>query len=414
MRVNVYGSGLSAWVASACLARVGNDVEHCEAQTGEASAIMDENGLQGLIQQQIQQGRLATKPIEESQQADVHWLAFDPVEKASAERVIQKLVDEESNNVLIINQCNFGVGSTQQLKEQLGNNGDIVYIPDNLQEGHAVDGFNNPDRLIIGLDEGSNLVRVKVLLRPFIANLTAMQLVTTAEAEFTKFATTGMLALRLGYMNELANLAEKSGVDISVVQKGMGLDPRVGPNYLSPGCGFGGQNFQAYLSTFTRIFQKEHQSSLLQTVVEENEKQKELLFRKFWRFYNGDLNGKSVAIWGASFKPGTASIDHAPSINIIRALVSQGVTVHVHDPQSINNVKELFERENLVVYHDDHMQAVKNVDALMLVTEWPLYWSPDYTFLLNSMQTPLVIDGRNIFDKEAMIDNGFKYIGVGR
>jgi UDPglucose 6-dehydrogenase len=417
VKINVYGAGLSACVAAASLAKVGNDVMLYGASLGDdaggMSTVLDEYGLQELIQVQMDQGRLNTCALEESSSAQVHWLALAPVEQHLAESIIHQLVEKGVEDALIINQCNFGVGSTNRLKTLLGKHGDVVYIPDNLQEGRALDGFNNPTRLIIGLDEGGDLVRVKSVLRPFITNLSAMQLMTSAEAEFTKFATTGMLALRLGYMNELASLAEKSGVDISIVQEGMGLDSRIGPNYLSPGCGFGGQNFQAYLSAFTETFQKD-QLSLLQTVVKENEKQKELLFRQFWQFYKGDLEGRAVALWGVAFKPGTASIDHAPSIKIINALISQGVAVHVHDPEALKNIRALFADEALVVCHDDHMQAVEGVDALMLATEWPLYWSPDYSMLLGSMRTPLVIDGRNIFDKDAMKNNGFHYIGVGR
>jgi UDPglucose 6-dehydrogenase len=418
MKINVYGAELSAWVAAASLAKVGNDVVLCGSSFDGGMESMppalDEYGLLALVEQEMAQGRLTTSALGEScVTTQIHWLALDPVEQPLAESIIQQLVKSGVEDILIINQCNFGVGSTKRLKTLLGQQGDVVYIPDNLQEGRALEGFNKPTSLIMGLDEGADLIRVKSLLRPFLTHLGAMQLMTSAEAEFTKFATTGMLALRLGYMNELANLAENSGVDISIVQEGMGADPRIGPNYLSPGCGFGGQNFQAYLSVFTDTFQQ-NQRSLLQTVVQENEKQKELLFRQFWQFYKGDLNGKSVALWGAAFKPGTASIDHAPSIKIIQALISQGVTVQVHDPEALKNIKRLFAEEELVVCHDDHMQAAEGVDALMLVTEWPLYWSPDYSRLKNGMNSPLVIDGRNIYDKEAMKNSGFHYIGVGR
>jgi len=223
-----------------------------------------------------------------------------------------------------------------------------------------------------------------------------------------------MLALRLGYINELANLADQLNVDISVVQEGMGSDPRVGHHYLAPGCGFGGQNFAAYVSTFSGILQQQRETSLLKTVLDENELQKELLFRKLWQYYQGDIRGKTVAIWGASFKPGTASIDHAPSIKVIDALISQGVRVRLHDPEAVANLQLHYRDEELITYAEELLEAAEGADALLLVTEWAEYWSPDYVGLLAKMRTPLIIDGRNIFDRDMLTQYGFEYIGVGR
>ena len=203
-------------------------------------------------------------------------------------------------------------------------------------------------------------------------------------------------------------------MDISVVQDGMGADPRVGHHYLAPGCGFGGQNFAAYVSTFSGILQQQRERSLLKTVLDENELQKELLFRKLWQYYQGDIKGKTVAIWGASFKPGTASIDHAPSIKIIDALVSQGVNVRIHDPEAVANLQLHYRDESLIQYMEEPLLAAEGADALLLVTEWPEYWSPDYVKLRAMMNTPLIIDGRNIFDKDMLEQYGFEYIGVGR
>ena len=307
MRINVYGGGLSAWVAAACLAKVGNDVVIDEMAgqqqlaLGELSVIADEPGLLPLIKQQITAGRLVRRQRDAHVATTVHWLALQPSEKLIAERVVGGLSASGVTALLIINQCNFAVGATQGLQVCLAGSGDVVYVPDNLQEGSAIQGFTQPKRVILGLDNDDALVKARALFRPFTVNLDALQLMSSREAEFTKFAITGMLAIRLGYINELANLADLLKVDISVVQEGMGSDPRVGPNYLSPGCGFGGQNFDAYVSTFSSILQQQRGGSLLKAVVDENEQQKELLFRKFWQHYHGDIQGKVVAIWGASF-----------------------------------------------------------------------------------------------------------------
>lgn len=420
MKINVYGSSLAAWVAAACLAKVGNGVvihemtADAEEKLESIAVIRDEPGLLGELRRQINEGRLVRQKQQFVSVADIHWLALESTEQELAEWVVSNLQASQSKSALVVNQCNFSVGVTSDLQSRLRKAGDVVYIPDNLQEGIALKGFNHPKRIILGLDNDEVLTKIKALLRPFSGELEGLQIMSSREAEFTKFAVTGMLAIRLGYVNELANLADQLGVDIAVVQDGMGADPRIGRHYLSPGCGFGGQNFHAYVSKFSGIFQKERQQSLLKTVIDENEVQKELPFRKLWQYYNGNLAGKTVALWGVSFKPGTASIDNAPSLKIIDALISQGVYVRVHDPEALVNLKLYYSDEKLVSYYEDHVAMLDSVDGLLLVSEWPLYWSPDYVGLVRKMREPLVIDGRNVFDKEMMELHGFNYLGVGR
>jgi len=420
MKVNVYGAGLSAWVAAACLAKVGNNVAICDLSPAERkelnkiSAVRDEPNLLQQLEQQIDSGRLVRCSQQALPEAQIHWLAFQPEQQNKAEGVMDQLCQADQDDVLVVNQCNFAVGATHDLQGRLGAKGCVVYIPDNLQEGSAIQGFSHPKRIILGIDQDEALVKARALLRPFTTGLDALQLMSSREAEFTKFAITGMLAIRLGYVNELANLADQLEVDISVVQEGMGADARIGAHYLSPGCGFGGQNFHAYVSKFSGIFQQQQQQSLLKAVVAANEVQKELLFRKLWQHYNGDLQGKVVAIWGCSFKPGTASIDNAPSIKIINALIAQGVQVNIHDPEAMPNLKKYYTNEGLVRYFETPTEAVDGVDALLLVTEWPLYWSPDYAQLAEVMKERLIIDGRNIFDKQLLKQYGFDYYGVGR
>ncbi|PHS73173.1 MAG: 4-coumarate--CoA ligase [Cycloclasticus sp.] len=419
MKVNVYGSSLSAWVAAASLAKVGNDVCINEMGAGsikelnEIGVIRDELGLLNLLEQQIDSGRLVRCSKLENL-ADIHWFTLQATEQDLAEQILDKICIINPNGLLVINQCNFTVGATVGLQARIGEENDVVYIPDNLQEGAALKGFNRPKRITLGMDDTRVLIQVKALLRPFSTELDELQIMSSREAEFTKFAITGMLAVRLGYINELANLADQLDVDISVVQGGMGADPRIGRHYLSPGCGFGGQNFHAYVEKFASIFQTEQQQTLLKTVILQNETQKELPFRKLWQHYHGDLSDKVIAIWGASFKPGTASIDNAPSIKNIDALISQNVQVRVHDPEAIDNLRAYYKDQPLVSYYDDHMAAIKDVDGLLLLTEWPLYWSPDYDKLVGAMRHPLLVDGRNILDKEMLSQYGLIYIGVGR
>lgn len=422
MKVVVYGSNLTAWVAAACLAKAGNNVviqESCDDSTTEIydiSAIRDEPGLLDQIKLQLSQGRLKRSGSDTVFNADVHWLALQASEEARALTLVEVLGAEKPNNLLIVNQCNFEVGTTDKLQSllKLNNNQAAVYIPDNLQEGKALQGFSQPKRIILGTDSDWALTITKALIRPFSQNIEQLQLMSCREAEFTKFAIIGMLAIRLGYINELANLADELEVDIDVIREGMGADPRIGNYYLFPGCGFGGQNFQDYISRFSDIFQNKRRSSLLKTVIEQNEVQKELLFRKLWQHYQCNLTGKTVTIWGTSFKPGTASIDNAPSLKTIRALIAQGVKVKVHDPEALDNLRAMFEDESLVSYYDDPYEAATGSDALLLTTEWPEYWSPDYEKLITRMHNPLILDGRNVFDKEALEMYGFTYLGIGR
>ena len=419
MNICIYGSSLSAWVAATCLAKVGNEVVIDEVMGDskqaitEVSVIRDEPGLLTEVLCQIKEGRLSRRQQHTKVTADVHWLALQPNEQQLAERVMDDL-RLNGTGVLVVNQCNFNVGATEGLQSSLGMDGDVVYIPDNLQEGLALNGFMRPSRITLGIDKEAAVDKTKALLQPFSSDIDCLQLMSSREAEFTKFAITGMLALRIGYINELANLADLLQVDISIVQEGMGADPRIGNHYLSPGCGFGGQNFDAYVQKFSGILKKERQQSLLKTVIEENEVQKELLFRKLWQHYQGKLAGKVVALWGASFKPGTGNIDNAPSIKIIDALIAQGVQVNVHDPEALEHLMKHYGDHSLINYAENHLTAAEGADAVLLVTEWPIYKSPDYKRLVELMRSPLLIDGRNMLDKKQARQHGFTYLGVGR
>jgi UDPglucose 6-dehydrogenase len=223
-----------------------------------------------------------------------------------------------------------------------------------------------------------------------------------------------MLALRLGYINELANLAEQLDVDIDVIRHSLGADPRIGRHHLSPGCGFGGNNFPQTLKSLAKLLAEKNESTLMQTVLLENEKQKELPFRKLWQHYKADLHGRKIAIWGASFKPGSASLDAAPSLRVIDAIVAQQGEVRVHDPEAHENVHHLYrDNPSVKVIHAKY-DALKNVDALVVLTEWSEYWSPDFELMLKQMKSPVIVDGRNIYDRKQIETLGFTYYGIGR
>lgn len=425
MNIHVYGTDLTAWTAASCLAQAGNEVLIVEWNSEDKtpldsiSVLKNEPGLYDLTVKMIASGRLSRGTPDENNSPEVHWLALKPTEQKNAVAIAKKIADTKSENILVVNQCNFGVGSTDLLQSYLDcdNNQVVVCIPDYLQEGHAITGFSSPKRITLGSENSWGLSIAQAVIRPFSKQIEHLQIMTAKEAEFTKFAVTGMLALRLGYVNELANLADNLDVDIEVIRDSMGADPRIGSHYLYPGCGFGGLNFSEYLSRFSDIFEQSKTPSLVKTVVNQNEVQKDIVFRKLWQHYSGNLKEKTVTVWGAAFKPETASIDNGPSLKLIEALLAQSVKVHVHDPQALKNIREYFKdhlHSNQLFYHSDKYEALTGSEALLLVTEWSEYWSPDYRRLTSLMSNPLIIDGRNIYDKAILNEYGIAYKGIGR
>lgn len=422
MKITVWGNELPAWTSAAALAESGNHVQivtgldHSGNKNEIAFKVSNEPNLQECLDQAMANGRLTSVSAEEGYNTPSHIICLNPDEYGTAKNIIQSLSSAQPNNLLIINQSNFGVGSTDKLQGLLNeaNNQVVAYIPDMLAEGSALNNFKQPETLIVGCSNDWAMLNIKALMRPFSQSLKQWMIMTAKEAEFTKFANTGMLALRLGYINELANLADQLDVDIEVIREGMISDPRIGPHYLHPGCGFGGLHFQQYIEGLSELMEENRNSKLLNTVLVENEKQKEQPFRKLWRHYQCDLKDRTVTIWGLSFKPGTASIDNAPSLKTIETLLAQGCKIQVHDPEAASNIAQYFGDHEQLQIVDCCYEALQNSDGLLLLTEWAEYWSPEYDEMLNRMRHPLIIDGRNIFDKEMLQSLGFTYYGVGR
>jgi len=364
----------------------------------------------------IENGRIRLCNYREALQAPWHWLASHPSNAEQAERMCDDLNSEGPDNLVLINQSNFGIGASDHLHARLDHNRSqsVICLPDTLQQGQALQQFASPETLLVGCEDDHARLGLQALLRPFSSRLQQIQWMSRREAEFSKFAISGMLALRLGYINELANLADRLGVDIEVVRQGMGSDKRIGQHYLAPGCGFGGHHFTQYIEGLADILTETRHSTLLNTVLNENERQKELPFRKLWQHYQCDLRGRRIAIWGCAFKPGVASVDNAPSLRVIQALLAQGAQVHVHDPEALEALQTSLGHMADLRVHTDPYATVEQADALLLLTEWPLYSSPDYERLRQMMHNPLIIDGRNLFEPDYLRQLGFTYYGVGR
>lgn len=420
MKIAVWGDELAAWVSAVNFAQQGNHVTMVRqpAQpelTPMDSSLRNEPGLEEAIREQEARGFLRACSADKCGGHEIHWLAMAPSERELAEQIIIRLANTHER-LLVVNQSNFGIGANDHLAQHLDiyRQQSIAYIPDTLQQGRALQQFRQPTALIIGCNHAPALLTLKALLRPFSQQLQQIQYMSTREAEFTKFAINGMLALRLGYINELANLADQLGVDIELVRQGMGTDERIGRAYLNPGCGFGGQHFTQYIESLAELLSDKQRSTLLETVLSENEKQKELPFRKLWQHYACDLTDKIVSLWGVAFKPGIASIDNAPSLRIIRALMAQGAQLRLHDPAALKELYQVFGYSPQLTYCEDAYQAVQESDALLLLTEWDDYACPDFTRIYGLMRTPLLIDGRNLWEPDFVRKTGFTYYGVGR
>lgn len=429
MLLHVYGDNLCAWVSAAALASTGNQVvlhlleppSETDVQAGNIP--FSEPGLAALVTEQVREQRLRYADFAElpGEQAALVFLALQPDKLAQAQHLVERLAGLPARHWLLVNQSTFPVGSTEALQQRFcdaaGEGASLVAVsfPDLLQEGAALQNFTRPTHLIVGCEDRAAEALVREVLRPFNRRKESVLVMRAREAEFTKLAINGMLATRLSFMNDMANVADVLGVDIEKVRVGVGSDARIGEAYLYPGCGFGGLSFSRDLMILEDTLKASGAGSeLLHQVLMINEKQKEVLFRKLWQHYRTDIKGKKVAVWGAAFKPGTHRIDNAPVLRLIDTLLAQQVEVHVHDPRALPTLHKFYGERAGLFYHDDQYAAVQGADALMLVTEWKSYWQPDFARLRAAMRSPLILDGRNIYGPAFVRSQGFTYHGVGR
>ena len=418
MKVAVFGQTLYAGVLAALLAECGHYVFWCELlkkPTSEQAYTQDEVVKQ-LLDKQQQSGFLKycdfnTIPLD----IDAYLFSFNPTEKVQAIEILKEI---ERRTIihpkLMINASTLGLYGTEQF-EKILNQDEWVYLPDIIQEGNALQSLVQVKQLIVGCALESSQVKIKELLRPLFPREQQYLFMPILDAEFTKLSISGMLATRISYIKDLAVVAEKLGIDIEHVRQGMAADNRIGESYLYPGAGFGGENFSHDILTLSNtVSDTGMKSQLLSQVWEINEQQKEILFRKLWNYFSGDLKGKTVAIWGAAFKENTARIQQSPIHAMLEALWAQGVTVQLHDPQALVEIEKVYGYRADLIYCTDQYQAAQNADALCLLTAWKQYWSPDYKRLLQQMQHPLILDGRNIYNPSYVKAQGFAYTGVGR
>jgi UDPglucose 6-dehydrogenase len=436
MNIAVIGVGYVGLVTGTCFAEMGNkvfcvDVDQHKIVQLEAGIIpIYEPGLEEMVIRNTKAGRLHfTHDLKEAlDEVEIIFSAVGtpPGEDGSADlnyvlQAAHTIGKNMQKYTLVVTKSTVPVGTADLVKktiaEELALRGvnieyDVASNPEFLKEGSAVKDFMSPDRVVVGVESKRAEELLIQLYKPFMLNNLRIIFMDILSAEMTKYAANAMLATRISFMNEMANLCELCGADVNMVRKGIGSDPRIGNKFIYPGIGYGGSCFPKDVKALIKTAaQKGYQMRLLQAVDTVNEEQKKVLFQKLYQYYNGNLNGKTIALWGLTFKPETDDMRFAPSLVLTELLIQSGCKVKVYDPVAMTEAKRIL--KNTVVYTDDMYETAAGADALMLLTEWKEFRMPNWEKIKHIMKTPLVFDGRNIYDQHLLKQNGFIYRGVG-
>jgi UDPglucose 6-dehydrogenase len=439
MKVTVVGTGYVGLVTGTCLAEVGNEVMCLDLDPRKIEILKSggipiyEPGLEDMVKRNVAAGRLFfTTDIEESVRfGQIQFIAVGtpPDEDGSADlqyvvaaaRNIARHMDEFK---LVVDKSTVPVGTADKvkaaIKEELEKR-DVTHEfcvasnPEFLKEGAAVEDFMKPDRVVIGTESERATQLLKQLYAPFQRNHERLVVMDVHSAELTKYAANAMLATRISFMNELAILAEKLGADIEHVRQGIGSDPRIGYHFLYAGCGYGGSCFPKDVQALRRTAQdNDIPLRVLDAVEEANDVQKEVLLKKLDARFGGDLRGKHFALWGLAFKPNTDDMREAPSRAILKGLWERGATVSAYDPAAMDETRRIYgERADLQLV-DSPMDALKGAEALLVVTEWKVFRSPNFDTMKTLLRNPVIIDGRNLYDPAVIREAGFEYFPIGR
>ena len=437
MKIGVIGSGYVGLVAAACFAEMSNDVICVDVDENKISKLKDgiipiyEPGLEVLVKENYKRESLKfTTEINGSlNAAEVVFIAVGtPMgDDGSADlkyvlQVAQSIGENMNHHLVVVDKSTVPIGTADKVKETiqlaLDNRNsdltfDVVSNPEFLKEGAAIKDFMHPDRVVVGADNASAMEVMKNLYAPFTVSNDRFIGMDIRSAEMTKYAANAMLATKISFINEIANICEHVGADVNQVRAGIGSDKRIGYQFIYPGCGYGGSCFPKDVQALITIANDHgYNPSLISSVERVNKAQKEVLFSKLTSQFGGDLTGKSIAVWGLSFKPETDDMREAPSINLIKSIVSAGGSVNAYDPKAIKEAQ--FYLDGIPVnYFDDKYSALDNVDALILVTEWKEFRSPDFLLMKVKMKGNLFIDGRNQFKLNFIESKGFNYLQIG-
>lgn len=445
MKVTIIGSGYVGLVTGACLAELGNnvfclDVDQRKIDTLNAGGLpIHEPGLHEVIARNVEAGRLSfsTDVPAAVMHGDLQFIAVGtpPDEDGSADlqyvlaaaRNIGRYMDGFK---VVVDKSTVPVGTAEKvsavIREELSQRGlalanfSVVSNPEFLKEGAALEDFMSPDRIVLGSadDESGHraLAAMQRLYAPFTRNHDRVLAMDVRSAELTKYAANAMLATRISFMNEMANLAEKLGADIESVRLGIGSDARIGYHFLYPGCGYGGSCFPKDVKALIRTAQDDVGITLkvLTAVEQANQYQKHVLSQKITQKFGEDLKGRHFAIWGLAFKPNTDDMRAAPSQELIGDLLKSGATVTAYDPVAMDEARRVFGNESRLTYAKSSMAALENADSLVIVTEWKEFRSPDFSAIKSMLKIPVIFDGRNLFDPSFVRSLGFDYFAIGR
>ncbi|NBJ07144.1 UDP-glucose/GDP-mannose dehydrogenase family protein [Alistipes sp. Z76] len=437
MNIAIVGTGYVGLVSGTCFAEMGVNVTCVDIDEEKVDKLrrgvipIYEPGLDEMVRRNVDAGRLrfTTDLTEVLDDVEVVFSAVGtpPDEDGSADlKYVLAVAETFGRNVnkytILVTKSTVPVGTAEKVKQrvraELDKRGvdvefDVASNPEFLKEGAAIKDFMTPDRVVVGTESEQAKKVMSRLYKPFMLSGERMIFTDIPSAEMIKYAANSMLATRISFMNDIANLCELVGADVNMVRKGIGSDSRIGKKFLYPGCGYGGSCFPKDVKALIKTAEKSgYRMQVLKAVEEVNEKQKEILYRKLMRHFDNDLEGKTIAMWGLAFKPETDDMREAPALVLIDKLKEAGAIVKVYDPIAMNECRRRL-GEDAVVYCNDMYEAAVDADALLLVTEWNQFRMPSLSVLARTMKQRVIVDGRNIYDSDYLKDNGFTYYKIG-
>ncbi len=432
MNVAVVGSGYVGLVAGACFAEAGNDVVCADVDELKIARLENndvpiyEPGLEPLIAKNQTEGRLqfSSDVGAAVEFASIVFIAVGtpPDEDGSADLqhvldVARTIGDHMNDTKIVATKSTVPVGTARQVRrtiaERTATEFHVCSNPEFLKEGAAVEDFMKPDRVIVGVDSEEAAAILRELYAPLMRTSNRLIVMDVTSAELTKYAANAMLATRISFMNQIAELCEKVGADVNFVRKGIGSDPRIGKHFLFPGPGYGGSCFPKDVRALAKTAD-EHGVALdvVRAVQDANERQKGVLFRKLQGAIGDELAGKTIAVWGLAFKAQTDDMRESPSIQLIKSLLKAGSRVRAHDPKAMETAAAVFGDQ--IEYIDNAYDALSGSDALVIATEWMSFRNPDFDRMKSLLEQPIIVDGRNLYDPARMKERGFEYVGIGR
>lgn len=437
MNIAIVGTGYVGLVSGACFSEMGVNVTCVDIDKDKISQLekgeipIYEPGLKQLVEKNIKAKRLFFSSDLRSCLNDVEIVfcavGTPPQEDGSADLrnvlSVARTIGENMNKyLLVVTKSTVPVGTSLKVKnviqEELLKRGtniefDVASNPEFLKEGAAIKDFMSPDRVIVGTDTPRAQKLMQRLYKPFMHTNDRMIFTNIVSAEMIKYAANSMLATRISFMNDIANLCELVGADVNMVRKGIGSDSRIGNKFLFAGCGYGGSCFPKDVKALIKTAEQYgYEMRVIKAVEEVNESQKKQLFNKLYKHYSGNLKGKTIALWGLSFKPETDDMREAPSLTLIHLLLDEGAAIRVYDPIAMDECKRRI--QDSVIYCKDKYEAIDGADALICVTEWKEFRVPNWTIVNKLMKGNVLLDGRNIYDKKEVVENGFVYYGIGK